>query len=97
LTVTASMALSALVSLTLAPMLCSRFMCRETGAWPHLPRDRGLASTRCGRSTVARSTSCCATGRLRGLFFATMALTATNPTQDTGLISGPRRIGRPSR
>ena len=31
LTVTASIAVSALVSLTLAPMMCSRFMQRETG------------------------------------------------------------------
>ncbi len=41
LTVTASIAVSALVSLTLAPMMCSRFMHREIGQpRPHLPRHR---------------------------------------------------------
>ena len=61
LTVTAAIAVSALVSLTLAPMMCSRFMQRDAGpSWPRLPHHRGAASTPCCRSTGARSTSCCA-------------------------------------
>ncbi len=66
LTVTASIAISALVSLTLAPMLCARFM-KAANAATHgrLYRRIEAASTRCWRATGARSTSRCATRRSR--------------------------------
>jgi HAE1 family hydrophobic/amphiphilic exporter-1 len=98
LTVTASIAVSALVSLTLAPMLCSRFMHRETGQHGRLFRvieamfDGLLAGYRRTLDIVLRHqaiTLC--------VFFATLALTVVMtiqipkgffPIQDTGLISG---------
>ena len=98
LTVTASIAVSALVSLTLAPMLCSRFMHRETGEHGRIYRvieagfNAMLSFYRRTLDIVLRHqfmTLC--------VFFATMALTAVMtvtipkgffPIQDTGLISG---------
>ena len=68
LTVTASIAVSALVSLTLAPMLCSRFMHRESGSTGASTAPSKRASMRCCRSTGARSTSSCATRRSRSEF-----------------------------
>ena len=99
LTVTASIAVSALVSLTLAPMLCSRFLKpEEAPSRPALPADRGPFSTRCCRSIGARSISCCGISSITLMvFFATMALTGVMfinipkgffPIQDTGLING---------
>ena len=98
LTVTASIAVSALVSLTLAPMLCSRFMTRESDEHGRIYRviEAGfngmLSFYRHTLDIVLRHqfiTLC--------VFFATMALTAVMtvtipkgffPIQDTGLISG---------
>ncbi len=98
LTVTASIAVSALVSLTLAPMMCSRFMRRESETHGRLYRgiERGFDSMisfyRRTLDIVLRhqAITLCA-------FFATMALTVVMaisipkgffPIQDTGLISG---------
>jgi hydrophobe/amphiphile efflux-1 (HAE1) family protein len=98
LTVTASIAVSALVSLTLAPMLCSRFMHHETGQHGRIYRaieamfNGLLAGYRRTLDVVLRHqfvTLC--------VFFATMALTVVLtiqipkgffPIQDTGLIQG---------
>jgi hydrophobe/amphiphile efflux-1 (HAE1) family protein len=98
LTVTASIAVSALVSLTLAPMLCSRFMHHETGQHGRVYRaiegmfNGLLAGYRRTLDVVLRHqfvTLC--------VFFATMALTVVLtiqipkgffPIQDTGLIQG---------
>ena len=98
LTVTASIAVSALVSLTLAPMMCSRFMQREPETHGRVYRviERGfdamLGFYRRTLDIVLRHqaiTLC--------VFFATMALTIFQaieipkgffPIQDTGLISG---------
>jgi HAE1 family hydrophobic/amphiphilic exporter-1 len=98
LTVTASIALSALVSLTLAPMLCSRFMHHESGRHGAIYRaieagfDAMLSFYRRTLDVVLRHQAI-----TLGVFFATMALTAVMfvqipkgffPIQDTGLISG---------
>jgi hydrophobe/amphiphile efflux-1 (HAE1) family protein len=98
LTVTASIAVSALVSLTLAPMLCSRFMHRETGQHGRLYRvieagfNAMLSFYRRTLDIVLRHQAI-----TLGVFFATMALTVVMtlqipkgffPIQDTGLISG---------
>jgi hydrophobe/amphiphile efflux-1 (HAE1) family protein len=98
LAVTASIAVSALVSLTLAPMLCSRFMHHETGQHGRIYRaieamfNGLLAGYRRTLDVVLRHqfvTLC--------VFFATMALTVVLtiqipkgffPIQDTGLIQG---------
>ena len=98
LTVTACIAVSAFVSLTLAPMLCSRFMRLETKQHGRLYRaiEAGFDATLAGyRRTLDIG--------LRhqpivlGIFFATMVLTVYLavvspkgffPIQDTGLISG---------
>jgi hydrophobe/amphiphile efflux-1 (HAE1) family protein len=98
LTVTASIAVSALVSLTLAPMLCSRCMHHESGQHGRIYRSieamfNGLlAGYRRTLDVVLRHqfvTLC--------VFFATMALTVVLtiqipkgffPIQDTGLIQG---------
>jgi hydrophobe/amphiphile efflux-1 (HAE1) family protein len=97
LTVTASIAVSALVSLTLAPMMCSRFMHRDSSKHGRIFRviEAGFTAMvsfyertldvvlRHQRATLA-------------VFFATMALTAVMfiqipkgffPIQDTGMIS----------
>jgi hydrophobe/amphiphile efflux-1 (HAE1) family protein len=98
LTVTASIAVSALVSLTLAPMMCSRFMRRASDDHGRIYRVieagfSGLANFyRRTLDIVLRHqaiTLC--------VFFATMALTVVMaitipkgffPIQDTGMISG---------
>ena len=98
LTVTASIAVSALVSLTLAPMLCARFMQREPEQHGVIYRvieagfDALLAFYRCTLDIVLRHRAI-----TLGAFFATMALTVVMvvlipkgffPIQDTGMISG---------
>jgi len=98
LTVTAAVAISCLVSLTLAPMLCSRFMRPKSGEHGRLYRlieagfNASLAGYRRTLDVVLRHqfiTLC--------VFFATLALTIYMaiqipkgffPTQDTGLIAG---------
>jgi hydrophobe/amphiphile efflux-1 (HAE1) family protein len=98
LTVTASIAVSALVSLTLAPMLCSRFMRPDFGNHGRLFRIveagfDGLASGyRRTLDVVLRHQ-----GITLGVFFATMALTGYMiveipkgffPIQDIGVLLG---------
>jgi hydrophobe/amphiphile efflux-1 (HAE1) family protein len=98
LTVTASIAVSALVSLTLAPMMCSRFMKREPETHGRIYRviEGGftamLAFYRRTLDVVLRHQAI-----TLGVFFATMALTLVMameipkgffPIQDTGLIQG---------
>ena len=97
LTVTASIAVSAFVSLTLAPMMCARFMHRENGDHGRLYRviESGfngmLYFYRRTLDVVLRHQAI-----TLGVFFATMALTLLMvieipkgffPIQDTGLIS----------
>src|ERR1700730_987315 len=98
LTVTASIAVSARVSLTLAPMLCSRFMHREPGHQGRLYRiiEPGLnpllSFYKRTLDVVLRHQAI-----TLGVFFATMALTVVMtlqipkgffPIQDTGVIQG---------
>ena len=98
LTVTASVAVSAFVSLTLAPMLCSRFMRLETKQHGRLYRiveagfELMLAGYRRTLDIVLRHQ-----WAVLGVFFTTMALTVYLavsapkgffPIQDTGLIGG---------
>ncbi len=62
ITVTAAIAVSALVSLILTPMLCARFLHHESEpARARLARHRGACSTACSLSIAARSTACCVT------------------------------------
>ena len=106
LTVTASIAVSALVSLTLAPMMCSRFMKRETGTHGRVYQfiERGFTAlinfyTRTLDIVLRHQfiTLC--------VFFATMALTLVMaimipkgffPIQDTGLIQGFAEAAQPT-
>jgi hydrophobe/amphiphile efflux-1 (HAE1) family protein len=98
LTVTASIAVSALVSLTLAPMMASRFMHREPDSHGRVYRiiESGfngmIAFYRRTLDVVLRHQAL-----TLGVFFATMALTLVMaieipkgffPIQDTGLIQG---------
>jgi HAE1 family hydrophobic/amphiphilic exporter-1 len=98
LTVTASIAVSALVSLTLAPMLCSRFMHREPEQHGRIYRvieagfNAMLSFYRRTLDVVLRHQAI-----TLGVFFATIALTGVMmvqipkgffPIQDTGMISG---------
>ena len=98
LTVTASIAVSALVSLTLAPMLCSRFMrpeAHEHGAvYRFIERGFGAMLSFYQRTldVVLRHQPI-----TLGVFFATLALTVVMvisipkgffPIQDIGLING---------
>ncbi len=98
LTVTASIVVSAVVSLTLAPMLCARFMRRHSHQHGWLYRaieavfDSMLAGYRRTLDIVLRHQAI-----TLGVFFATLALTVVMmiqipkgffPIQDTGLISG---------
>jgi hydrophobe/amphiphile efflux-1 (HAE1) family protein len=98
LTVTASIAVSAIVSLTLAPMLCSRFMHREPEHHGRVYRvieagfNAMLSFYRRTLDVVLRHQAI-----TLGVFFATMALTVVMtfqipkgffPIQDTGMISG---------
>ncbi len=98
LTVTASIAVSAVVSLTLAPMMCARFMRREaaTHGRLYILVERGFDALLAGY----KRTLDIALNHQRitlGVFFATMALTGILavqipkgffPIQDTGLITG---------
>ncbi|MEA2994573.1 MAG: hypothetical protein QOG74_122, partial [Alphaproteobacteria bacterium] len=98
LTVTASILVSALVSLTLAPMMCSRFMRHEPGTHGRIYRaieagfDALLSGYRRTLDIVLRHQAITLT-----VFFGTLALTVALaieipkgffPTQDTGIISG---------
>jgi hydrophobe/amphiphile efflux-1 (HAE1) family protein len=98
LTVTAAIVVSAFVSLTLAPMLCSRFMRLETKQRGRLYRffeagfDAMLSGYRRSLDIVLRHQRI-----MLGVFFATLGLTVYLaieapkgffPIQDTGLISG---------
>ncbi len=98
LTVTASIAVSALVSLTLAPMLCSRFMRPDFGNHGRLFRiveagfDGLAAGYRRTLDIVLRHQAI-----TLGVFFATMALTGVLlvqipkgffPIQDIGVLLG---------
>ena len=98
LTVTASIAVSAVVSLTLAPMMCSRFMRRESGNHGRIYRtiesgfNAMLNFYRRTLDVVLRHQAI-----TLGVFFATMALTLILavmipkgffPIQDTGMIQG---------
>src|SRR5207247_2631537 len=98
LTVTASIAVSALVSLTLAPMLCSRFMHREPEHHGRVYRviEAGfnalLSAYKRTLDVVLRHQAI-----TLGVFFATMALTVVMtlqipkgffPIHDTGVIQG---------
>jgi HAE1 family hydrophobic/amphiphilic exporter-1 len=97
LTVTASIAVSALVSLTLAPMMCSRFMHHDTGEHGRIYRfiesgfDAMISFYRRTLDVVLRHQAI-----TLGVFFATMALTIVMaiqipkgffPIQDVGMIS----------
>jgi len=97
LTVTASILVSALVSLTLAPMLCSRFM-RHSREHGRLHRgietafNTILAGYRVTLDIVLRHQAV-----TLGVFFATIAITVVMmiqipkgfiPIQDTGMIAG---------
>jgi hydrophobe/amphiphile efflux-1 (HAE1) family protein len=98
LTVTASIAVSAVVSLTLAPMMASRFIKREPETHGRVYRviERGFTAMldfyRRTLDVVLRHQAI-----TLGVFFATMALTVVMaviipkgffPIQDTGLIQG---------
>ncbi len=98
LTVTASIAISAFVSLTLAPMLCARFMRAEAATHGRLYRriesgfDAMLAFYRRTLDVALRHQAI-----MLAVFLATVALTVFLfvqspkgffPIQDTGLISG---------
>jgi hydrophobe/amphiphile efflux-1 (HAE1) family protein len=98
ITVTASIAVSALVSLTLAPMLCSRFMRHDSGNPGPIYRlieggfDRMLLFYQRTLDVALRHQAI-----TLGIFFATMALTGAMlyytpkgffPIQDIGLING---------
>jgi hydrophobe/amphiphile efflux-1 (HAE1) family protein len=98
LTVTASIVVSAFVSLTLAPMLCSRFMRPRPEHYGRVYRaiesgfDALLSSYRRTLDVVLRHQ-----GVTLGVFFATMALSVWMmihipkgffPIQDTGMLSG---------
>ncbi|HWF96186.1 MAG TPA: efflux RND transporter permease subunit [Xanthobacteraceae bacterium] len=98
LTVTASIAVSALVSLTLAPMLCSRFLRPESGQHGRFFNiveegfNRLIGGYRRTLDIVLRHQAI-----TLGVFFATMALTVVMivespkgffPIQDIGVITG---------
>jgi HAE1 family hydrophobic/amphiphilic exporter-1 len=98
LTVTAAIAVSGLVSLTLAPMLCARFMRHETGE-----HGRLFSIVEAGFNALANGYRATLDIVLRhqpitlGVFFATMALTGVMmvqipkgffPIQDIGVILG---------
>ena len=97
LTVTSAIAISALVSLTLAPMMCSRFMHRETKEHGRLYKiiESGFEAL----ASFYRRTLDMALRHqaiMLGVFFTTMAITVVLavtipkgffPIQDTGVIS----------
>ena len=104
LTVTTAIAVSVVVSLTLTPMLCSRFLRRHSTRHGRLYRviergfDRLIDVYRRALDVVLRHQ------RLTlGVFFVTMALTGLLfvmipkgffPTQDTGLLTGLAEAGQ---
>jgi HAE1 family hydrophobic/amphiphilic exporter-1 len=107
LTVTASIAVSAFVSLTLAPMLCSRFMRHHSDHHGRLYRtieagfDALLAAYRRTLDVVLRHQAI-----TLGVFFATMALSVVMmiqipkgffPIQDTACSTASQRRRRKSR
>ena len=66
MTVTVAVVVSAIVSLTLTPMMCSRFLRQEhRRARPAVPRGGGGLRCACWPSTGARSTSRCASSSSR--------------------------------
>ena len=99
MTVSITVLVSALVSLTLTPMMCSRFLASHHGAaWPALSHGRGACSTECWRS-IARTLDIALRFRFVTLmvFIATVTVTGWLfviipkgffPTQDVGLIIG---------
>jgi hydrophobe/amphiphile efflux-1 (HAE1) family protein len=104
LTVTASIAVSVLVSLTLAPMMCSRFMHRQSDDHGRIYRtiefgfNAMLAFYRRTLDIVLRHQTI-----TLGVFFATMALTLVMaiqipkgffPIQDTGMITALIEAGQ---
>jgi HAE1 family hydrophobic/amphiphilic exporter-1 len=106
LTVTASIVVSALVSLTLAPMMCSRFMKREPETHGRIYRiiERGFVAM---VSFYERTLDIVLRHQAITLcvFFATMVLTGVMavmipkgffPIQDTGLIQGFGEAAQPT-
>ena len=106
LTVTASIAVSALVSLTLAPMMCSRFMKRETESHGRVYQfiERGFVAL---VNFYERTLDIVLRHQFITLcvFFGTMALTLVMaimipkgffPIQDTGLIQGFGEAAQPT-
>ena len=104
LTVTASIAVSAVVSLTLAPMMCSRFMHHDSSEHGRIFRaiESGFNAM---VSFYARTLDVALRHRAitLGVFFATMALTGYMfiqipkgffPIQDTGIISAFAEAGQ---
>ena len=104
-TVTLTIAVSVLVSLTLTPMLCARFLKDEhrTSGTAGSTSCSSAASTPCCAATSAGWTSCCGTSSSRlCVFLATVAATVACssaipkgffPQQDTGFIFGIARVG----
>jgi HAE1 family hydrophobic/amphiphilic exporter-1 len=98
LTVTASIAVSAVVSLTLAPMMCSRFMRRESKTHGRLYQAiEGAFNALIGFYRRTLDVVLRHQAITLGVFFATMALTVIMaieipkgffPIQDTGMIQG---------
>jgi hydrophobe/amphiphile efflux-1 (HAE1) family protein len=106
LTVTASIAVSALVSLTLAPMMCSRFMKHESGTHGRIYQfiERGFVAL---LNFYKRTLDIVLRHQFITLcvFFGTMALTVVMaimipkgffPIQDTGLIQGFGEAAQPT-
>ena len=102
ITVTAAIVVSVVVSLTLTPMLCSRFMVKQSGCHGPLYRtiERGFEKLIAGYRRMLDVVLIHQPLTL-GVFFATMALTAALflgipkgffPTQDTGLPRSPTRL-----
>ena len=98
ITVTAAIVVSVVVSLTLTPMLCSRFMVKQSGRHGTVYRciEWGFEKLITGYRRMLDVVLDHQPLTL-GVFFATMALTAALflgipkgffPTQDTGLITG---------
>ena len=104
ITVTAAIAVSVVVSLTLTPMLCSRFLVRQ----PHEGHGRIYRAIESGFEALINGLPSRPRCRARHqrltlmVFFATLATTAVLflaipkgffPTQDTGVIQGIAQAG----